>query len=56
MKFLRVQLLPLLPLRLEIFLTFTHMGKSFLSGFLFRKVRKTFISVFHVKKRSDWLI
>ena len=42
--------------RLEIFLTATHMGNSFLGGFLFRKVRKTFISVCHVKKRSEWLI
>ena len=42
--------------RLEIFLTVTHMGNSFLGGFLFRKVRKTLISVCHVNKRSEWLI
>ena len=42
--------------RLEIFLTVTYMGNSFLGGFLFRKVRKTLISVCHVNKRSKWLI
>ena len=42
--------------RLEIFLTVTHMGNSFLGGFLFRKVRKTVISVCHVTKRSEWSI
>jgi len=29
---------------------------SFLGGFLFRKVRKTHISICHVSKRSEWLI
>ena len=33
--------------RLEIFLTVTRMENSFLDGFLFRKVRKTLISVSH---------
>ena len=42
--------------RLEIFLTVTHMRNSLLGGFLFRKVRKTLISVCPVNKRSEWLI
>ena len=46
--------------RLEIFLTGTHTGNqglpSFFGGFLFRKVRKTHISICHVNKRSETLI
>ena len=46
--------------RLEIFLMVTHTGNkgtpSFLGGFLFRKVRKTLISICHVNKRSERLI
>jgi len=45
---------------LEIFLKVTHTGNSgtlsFLGGFLFRKVRKTLISICHVNKRSARLI